>query len=129
MERERTTKKQKEVQEEKEKGDEVEGDIVCPECGSSDLLQDSERAELVCDSCGLVVEQEQIDPGPEWRAFDQKERNKKSRVGAPTTKRNSTSSTNRKNRLLNRAWIYESEISMIVARFMLFTIARIRFLL
>ncbi|MDX1745193.1 MAG: TFIIB-type zinc ribbon-containing protein, partial [Halobacteriales archaeon] len=56
----------------------------CPECGSNNLVKSSDRAELVCDECGLVVEEEQIDPGPEWRAFNHQERQEKSRVGAPT---------------------------------------------
>ncbi len=46
---------------------------------------DSERGETVCEDCGLVVEEDEIDPGPEWRAFDSKEKDEKSRVGAPTT--------------------------------------------
>ena len=33
-----------------------------------------------------MVEEDQVDRGPEWRAFDSKEKNEKSRVGAPTTK-------------------------------------------
>ena len=61
-----------------------EESLVCPECGGS-LLSDSERGETVCEDCGLVVEEDEIDPGPEWRAFDSKEKDRKSRVGAPTT--------------------------------------------
>jgi len=57
---------------------------VCPEC-SGNLVTDSERGETVCGECGLVVEEDEIDPGPEWRAFDSAEKDKKSRVGAPTT--------------------------------------------
>jgi len=57
---------------------------VCPECGGT-LQSDSERGETVCSECGLVVEEDEIDPGPEWRAFDAKEKDQKSRVGAPTT--------------------------------------------
>jgi transcription initiation factor TFIIB len=57
---------------------------VCPECGGS-LVNDAEHGETVCQDCGLVVEENEIDPGPEWRAFDSRERDKKSRVGAPTT--------------------------------------------
>jgi len=63
---------------------EAEESLVCPECGGS-LLSDSERGETVCEDCGLVVEEDEIDPGPEWRAFDSKEKDQKSRVGAPTT--------------------------------------------
>jgi transcription initiation factor TFIIB len=56
----------------------------CPECDGS-LVNDSARAETVCADCGLVVEEDEIDRGPEWRAFDSSERDQKSRVGAPTT--------------------------------------------
>jgi len=56
----------------------------CPECGG-DLVTDDERGETVCADCGLVVDEDQIDPGPEWRAFDAAEKDEKSRVGAPTT--------------------------------------------
>jgi len=63
---------------------EDESEQVCPECGG-DLVADGERGETVCEECGLVVEEDEIDPGPEWRAFDAKEKDEKSRVGAPTT--------------------------------------------
>ncbi|GCF14666.1 transcription initiation factor IIB 2 [Haloarcula mannanilytica] len=70
---------------ETEQTDEEESEtLVCPECSGS-LLSDSERGETVCEDCGLVVEEDEIDPGPEWRAFDSKEKDEKSRVGAPTT--------------------------------------------
>jgi len=58
---------------------------VCPECGGR-LQTDTEHGETVCSECGLVVEEDSIDRGPEWRAFDSAERDSKSRVGAPTTK-------------------------------------------
>ncbi|MFB6185252.1 MAG: transcription initiation factor IIB family protein, partial [Halobacteriaceae archaeon] len=66
---------------EEEEQDEVD---VCPECGGT-LRKDAEHGETVCSECGLVVEEEGIDHGPEWRAFDAKEKDEKSRVGAPTT--------------------------------------------
>ncbi|MFC7068284.1 transcription initiation factor IIB [Halobaculum lipolyticum] len=58
--------------------------VECPECGGH-LVNDSERGETVCRDCGLVVEEDEIDHGPEWRAFDSAEKDQKSRVGAPTT--------------------------------------------
>ncbi|MDS0292596.1 transcription initiation factor IIB [Halogeometricum luteum] len=58
---------------------------VCPECGGS-LVTDEARGETVCGDCGLVVETDAVDRGPEWRAFDSSERDSKSRVGAPTTR-------------------------------------------
>jgi transcription initiation factor TFIIB len=59
-------------------------DVRCPECGG-DLVVDEERGETVCGECGLVVEEDSIDRGPEWRAFNATENDQKSRVGAPTT--------------------------------------------
>ncbi|MFC7044933.1 transcription initiation factor IIB family protein [Halobacteriaceae archaeon GCM10025711] len=56
----------------------------CPECGGH-LVTDEGHGETVCNDCGLVVEEDGIDRGPEWRAFDSAEKDKKSRVGAPTT--------------------------------------------
>ncbi|MFB6117842.1 transcription initiation factor IIB family protein [Halosegnis sp.] len=63
---------------------ESESEFTCPECGG-DLRSDAEHGETVCEDCGLVVESDEIDRGPEWRAFDSAERDQKSRVGAPTT--------------------------------------------
>ncbi|ELY86541.1 transcription factor TFIIB cyclin-like protein [Natrialba hulunbeirensis JCM 10989] len=56
----------------------------CPECDGR-LMSDAEHAETVCADCGLVVQEGEIDRGPEWRAFDAAEKDEKSRVGAPTT--------------------------------------------
>ncbi|QLD84447.1 transcription initiation factor IIB [Natronomonas halophila] len=69
-------------QAESEEADESE--LTCPECGSR-LEADTEHGETVCSECGLVVEEDNIDRGPEWRAFDSSEKDEKSRVGAPTT--------------------------------------------
>ena len=55
----------------------------CPEC-SGEII-DGEQGDLLCADCGLVVDEEQIDAGPEWRAFTADERAEKSRVGAPVT--------------------------------------------
>jgi transcription initiation factor TFIIB len=59
--------------------------VKCPECNSRNLIRDYERAELVCANCGLVIDENIIDMGPEWRAFDYDQRLKRSRVGAPMT--------------------------------------------
>ena len=58
---------------------------VCPDCGSTDLIGDYERAEVVCANCGLVIDENIVDMGPEWRAFDHEQRDKRTRVGAPIT--------------------------------------------
>ena len=58
---------------------------TCPECSSARLMRDYETAELVCMDCGFVVAQKIPDRGPEWRAFDDEQRAKRTRVGAPLT--------------------------------------------
>ena len=70
------------VKKEKQKIEEID---LCPECGSSHLSKDYSRAELVCGSCGLVLDEDIIDHGPEWRAFDSEQREKRARTGAPMT--------------------------------------------
>ncbi len=73
------------TQEQEQKQHQSDEDIrTCPECDGR-LATDTEHGETVCGDCGLVVEEDEIDHGPEWRAFDSAERDKKSRVGAPTT--------------------------------------------
>ena len=68
-----------------EQTDERANDVLtCPEC-SGKLVADEEHGETICVDCGLVVEEGTVDRGPEWRAFDSREKDKKSRVGAPTT--------------------------------------------
>ena len=71
-------------QEQSDKSDDER--FQCPECDSTNVHEDTSHGELVCDDCGLVLEEENIDAGPEWRAFNHDERQNKSRVGAPTTK-------------------------------------------
>lgn len=63
----------------------IEEFIQCPECGSTHLSRDYGRAELVCNDCGLVIDEDFIDHGPEWRAFDSDQREKRERVGTPMT--------------------------------------------
>ena len=58
--------------------------LSCPECDGQ-VVTDEEHGETVCADCGLVVEADSVDRGPEWRAFDSREKDEKSRVGAPTT--------------------------------------------
>ena len=55
----------------------------CPECGSTELVKDYEAGEIVCEKCGMVVSATLFDTGPEWRAFDEEQRKKRTRVGAP----------------------------------------------
>ncbi len=59
--------------------------VKCPECGSHNLIKDYDSGEIICSNCGYVVDDKLPDNGPEWRAFDDEQRNKRSRVGAPMT--------------------------------------------
>ena len=67
-----------------EEGPKVIGSVKrCPSCGSGDIIFDGERGEYICNNCGLVIEENVTDTGPEWRAFDSEQRNARARTGAP----------------------------------------------
>lgn len=55
----------------------------CPECGGTKLIRDYEKGELICGSCGLIIADNIQDAGPEWRAFDAEQKEKRARGGAP----------------------------------------------
>src|SRR5437870_5894477 len=67
------------------KVEEAEEVTRCPECNSTHLAVNYERGEMVCETCGLVLDDAFIDQGPEWRAFDSEQREKRARTGAPMT--------------------------------------------
>ncbi|QLH80006.1 transcription initiation factor IIB family protein [Halosimplex rubrum] len=50
----------------------------CPEC---DGRVTTNAVETVCEDCGLVIDEQRIDHGPEWRAYD----DECERTGAPLT--------------------------------------------
>jgi transcription initiation factor TFIIB len=56
---------------------------ACPECDSKRLIRDYEKGELLCSGCGLIISENIADMGPEWRAFDAEQKEKKARGGAP----------------------------------------------
>ncbi|WP_273838627.1 TFIIB-type zinc ribbon-containing protein [Halococcus sp. PRR34] len=66
-------------------GSEGRSRSACPEC-SGRIVDDAEHGEAVCDECGLVLSEDALDRGPEWRNFDDEETADRSRVGAPTTR-------------------------------------------
>ena len=56
----------------------------CPECSSSNLVHDYDTGETICGDCGLVLYEQMLNKGPEWRAFSLEEKASRSRVGVPT---------------------------------------------
>src|SRR5256885_16207784 len=48
-------------------------------------MRDYDAAEVVCMACGYVVQEKIADTRPEWRAFDDEQRAKRARTGAPMT--------------------------------------------
>src|SRR3990170_3301048 len=58
---------------------------TCPECGSDKVIRDYDAGEIVCMDCGYVVAAKLADRGPEWRAFDDEQKAKRARTGAPLT--------------------------------------------
>ena len=78
-------KNEKENKKQSKNKQRIEETMKCPKCNSTHLTKDYSRAELVCEKCGLVIDAEIMDHGPEWRAFDSDQREKRARVGAPMT--------------------------------------------
>ncbi|TMI25222.1 hypothetical protein E6H24_05425 [Candidatus Bathyarchaeota archaeon] len=58
---------------------------VCPECSSVNLIEDFDQGETICQDCGLVLSQNLMSRGPEWRAFTKEEKDERGRVGIPTS--------------------------------------------
>lgn len=56
-------------------------ETTCPECAGSLRL---EQTETICTNCGLVVDEDPIDRGPEWRNFE--DGPNRARTGAPLTR-------------------------------------------
>jgi transcription initiation factor TFIIB len=54
---------------------------TCPECNGHVATN---AVETVCEDCGLVIADQQIDHGPEWRSFEDDDSNRE-RTGAPLT--------------------------------------------
>jgi transcription initiation factor TFIIB len=55
----------------------------CPECGADNLWHNSEKGEVICRECGLVIEDKLVDFDQEWREFDAEAAARKRRTGAP----------------------------------------------
>ncbi|MEM4405072.1 MAG: TFIIB-type zinc ribbon-containing protein [Nitrososphaerota archaeon] len=56
--------------------------VFCPECGNEMLVTDPRTGEVTCTVCGYVIQEKDVDMGPEWRNIDEEEESR-SRAGAP----------------------------------------------
>jgi transcription initiation factor TFIIB len=65
-------------------GEENEDTRECPDCSATAIL-DEAHGELVCQGCGLVLDDQRIDHGPEWRAITSQEHTEQSRTGTALT--------------------------------------------
>ena len=63
----------------------VEDIVKCSDCAGRNLTRDETRGEVVCDDCGLVLEDNVIDQGAEWRVFSPEQGDQRARTGAPMT--------------------------------------------
>ncbi len=61
----------------------IKSELVCSDCGGSNIVHDNASGEIICGNCGLVINDSVINKGPEWRAFTQTEKESRSRVGTP----------------------------------------------
>lgn len=69
----------------KQSNSDQNAETIDPSTVDPDEVIKTEDGELMHEPTGLILEDEQIDHGPEWRSFTQAERAEKSRVGSPLT--------------------------------------------
>ena len=60
---------------------------TCLECGSKSIVTDPKHAELYCADCGVVITENLVDLGPEWRSYDAEQASKRVRTGPPMSYR------------------------------------------
>jgi len=58
--------------------------LVCSKCEGTNIVRDAIAGELVCGDCGLVIQEDIIDRGAEWKAFTYQEELSRARAGGPT---------------------------------------------
>lgn len=64
----------------------MSNEVKCGECSSRNIHIDDTRGEVICNDCGLVIDDNTIDPGAEWRVFaGQDSGQNKERAGMKTT--------------------------------------------
>ncbi len=56
---------------------------LCPDCKSSSIVTDDEHGEIICEKCGLVLEDKLCNLTAEYKTYDNEQRIKKERTGSP----------------------------------------------
>ncbi|HEX9846407.1 MAG TPA: transcription initiation factor IIB [Candidatus Nitrosotenuis sp.] len=57
----------------------------CPRCGQGSVVTDTNTGENFCGKCGYVLNEENVEAGPEWRSFSKEEGENRTRTGTPTS--------------------------------------------
>ncbi len=60
---------------------------ICPECGSQNIILDYQHGDLLCNKCGLILDELYLYQGDEWLSNDSDEDNHKIRTGPPENPR------------------------------------------
>ena len=53
------------IQRKNDGGSEDQNQLECPVCGSVDIREHSDTAEIVCQSCGAVIEEDMVEESAE----------------------------------------------------------------
>jgi len=72
------------VEKDDQEPDTKEEQTTCPECDGK-VINNPQKGETHCEDCGIVIEENEIDHGPEWRQFNEDQTDNKRRVGSPST--------------------------------------------
>ena len=57
----------------------------CNRCGNANIIRDREMGEEVCGECGLVLSEDILNTGPEWRAFTSAEKASRPRASSTSS--------------------------------------------
>ncbi|MDD3178463.1 MAG: transcription initiation factor IIB [Candidatus ainarchaeum sp.] len=57
--------------------------VKCPECGSENIYRDPKTGDYICKKCHVVLSEDQIDMGKDWRSFDGSEKLDNVSTGSP----------------------------------------------
>lgn len=62
----------------------LDSQSTCPDCNSP-ITHDPKRGESACIECGMIINEDAVDHGPEWTAYTASEREERPRAGQPTS--------------------------------------------